>query len=97
MKPNNSYNDYTFRVNKEGKYKIVLDTDNKQFNGIERNNCSVDHITMYKNKENLLSLYLPQRVGLILKLIWLLVYLKNYKILDKIICNDHMLCDKTML
>ena len=52
--PNTSFNDYTFRVNKAGKYKIVLDTDNKQFNGFERNNCSVDHLTMYKNKENLL-------------------------------------------
>ena len=50
-----------------GNYKVVLDTDSKEFGGFERNNSLVEHPTLYENGRNLLPLYLPSRSALLLK------------------------------
>ena len=65
--PTTSYTDYQFDV-PAGKYTTVLNTDNPAFGGDNRIDESVEHFTQYTGKENLLSLYIPARIGFILKL-----------------------------
>ena len=64
--PVNSYNDYLVDAD-PGKYKIVLDTDWKEFDGFERNSRKVSHFTQFTEKGNKLSLYLPSRSAFVLK------------------------------
>ena len=63
----NSYTDYEFDVD-PGKYLTVLNTDSKEFNGFDRVDSSQEHFTNFKNGHNLLSLYIPARVGIVLHL-----------------------------
>ena len=65
--PTTSYTDYQFDV-PAGKYITVLSTDNPAFGGDNRIDESVEHFTQYTGKENLLSLYIPARIGFVLKL-----------------------------
>ena len=65
--PTTSYTDYQFDV-PAGKYITVLNTDNPAFGGDNRIDESVEHFTQYTGKENLLSLYIPTRIGMVLKL-----------------------------
>ena len=62
-----SYTDYQFDV-PAGKYITVLNTDNPAFGGDNRIDECVEHFTQYTGKENLLSLYIPARIGFVLKL-----------------------------
>ena len=65
--PTTSYTDYQFDV-PAGKYITVLNTDNPAFGGDNRIDESVEHFTQYTGKENLLSLYIPARIGMVLKI-----------------------------
>ena len=65
--PTTSYTDYQFDV-PAGKYTTVLNTDDLTFGGDNRIDESVEHFTQYTGKENLLSLYIPARIGMVLKL-----------------------------
>lgn len=64
--PENSYFDYAFPVS-PGKYMSVLDTDNKEYDGFDRIDDSVEHFTIYKYGRNLLSLYVPARTAFVLR------------------------------
>lgn len=64
--PTTSYTDYQFDV-PAGKYITVLNTDNPAFGGDNRIDECVEHFTQYTGKENLLSLYIPARIGMVLK------------------------------
>ena len=66
--PTTSYTDYQFDV-PAGKYITVRNTDNLAFGGDNRIDESVEHFTQYTSKENLLSLYIPARIGFVLKLV----------------------------
>ena len=66
--PTTSYTDYQFDV-PAGKYITVLNTDNPAFGGDNRIDERVEHFTQYTGKENLLSLYIPARIGFVLKLV----------------------------
>ena len=65
--PTTSYTDYQFDV-PAGKYITILNTDNPTFGGDNRIDERVEHFTQYTGKENLLSLYIPARIGFVLKL-----------------------------
>lgn len=64
--PTTSYTDYQFDA-PAGKYITILNTDNPAFGGDNRIDESVEHFTQYTGKENLLSLYVPARIGFVLK------------------------------
>ena len=64
--PTNSYDSYLVDAD-PGKYKVVLDTDWKEFNGFERNSRKTAHFTIYSEAGNKLSLYLPSRSAFVLK------------------------------
>ena len=64
--PTTSYTDYQFDV-PVGKYITILNTDNPTFGGDNRIDERVEHFTQYTGKENLLSLYIPARIGMVLK------------------------------
>ena len=64
--PTTSYSDYPFEV-RAGKYLTVLSTDNPAFAGANRIDESIEHFTQYLEKKNLLSLYIPARIAMVLK------------------------------
>ncbi|WP_426061917.1 alpha amylase C-terminal domain-containing protein [Hymenobacter sp. B1770] len=57
-----SLTDYRFWVTEEGKYRVVLSSDNKLFGGFDR----TDEAFVYETFEHQLSLYVPSRVALVL-------------------------------
>jgi 1,4-alpha-glucan branching enzyme len=57
-----SLTDYRFWVTEEGKYRVVLSSDNRQFGGFDR----PDESFGYETYEHQLSLYVPSRVALVL-------------------------------
>ena len=57
-----SLTDYRFWVPQEGKYHVVLSSDNGHFGGFDRSDESYE----YETFEHQLSLYLPSRVALVL-------------------------------
>ena len=57
-----SLTDYRFWVTEEGKYRVVLSSDNSRFGGFDRTDESYE----YETYEHQLSLYLPSRVALVL-------------------------------
>ncbi|MBU6121072.1 alpha amylase C-terminal domain-containing protein [Hymenobacter siberiensis] len=59
-----SLTDYRFWVTEEGKYRVVLSSDNGRFGGFDR----PDEGYEYETFEHQLSLYLPSRVALVLEL-----------------------------
>ena len=56
--------DYRFWVPKEGRYRVLLSTDNSAFGGFDR----PDEHYIYETYEQHLRLYLPSRVALVLAL-----------------------------
>ena len=72
--PTESYVNYTFSAPK-GKYNIILDTDQVKYNGYSRLKIGEEHFTLEERSANgnqkyhsSLSLYLPSRTALVLKL-----------------------------
>lgn len=64
--PTKSFTDYGFEID-AGKYQIVLNTDNKLFGGLNRNDDSLIHETVNENGIERLKLYLPSRTAMVLK------------------------------
>lgn len=62
----NSYSDYQFEV-RPGKYTIALNSDNPTYGGLNRLEENTEHFTQYKEGKNLISIYIPSRVGMVLK------------------------------
>lgn len=62
-----SFSDFCF-VAPAGKYRWVLDTDQKLFDGFDRIEAGGFYFTQLQDGENRLSLYLPSRSALVLKL-----------------------------
>lgn len=65
--PNNSIPDYRFRVPTQGKYKIILNSDQSAFGGFDRIDDQMTYPSVTLFGEHFLSVYLPSRVGLVLK------------------------------
>lgn len=63
--PVNSYTDYTLYGIKDGEYKIVLDTDWKEFGGFERNSRDYG----YHVERGRLEIYSPSRCGVVYRLV----------------------------
>jgi len=63
--PEKSFTNYKLDA-PAGKYKIILNTDNPNFNGFGRIDESVCHFTEFVEGRNLISLYLPARTALVL-------------------------------
>ncbi len=57
--------DFSFKA-PAGRYRVVLDSDSKAFNGFGRNDDSVIHYTNNKVGGDFLSLYLPSRSSIVL-------------------------------
>lgn len=69
--PLRSFADYGILV-PEGKYRVVLDSDDERFGGQGRVDDSVDHFTMHdplyeKSGKGWLKLYLPSRTAIVLE------------------------------
>jgi 1,4-alpha-glucan branching enzyme len=65
--PNNSVPDYRFRVPSKGKYQIILNSDMSEYGGFNRIDDAMSYPTVTLFGEHFLSVYLPSRVGLVLK------------------------------
>ena len=66
-----SFADYGFLA-PEGKYRVVLDTDAKQFAGFGQNDDSIEHFTQHdelyaKDGKGWLKLYIPARSAMVLE------------------------------
>ena len=65
--PEKSFPDYVFDA-PSGKYTMVLNTDNKNFDGVGRIDEGVEHFTRYVSPgRGQLSLYVPARTGFVLR------------------------------
>ena len=69
--PSRSFEDYGFLV-KEGKYEVVLNTDDKAYGGFGLTDDTVEHFTMHddlyhKQKKGWLKLYIPARTAVVLR------------------------------
>ena len=64
--PDKAFVDYQFEV-AAGKYTYVLCTDNPNFGGQGLINEQTEHFTQYTGGKNLISLYIPPRIGIVLK------------------------------
>ncbi|WP_172916396.1 alpha amylase C-terminal domain-containing protein [Capnocytophaga canimorsus] len=65
--PSESFNNYEFEV-EAGKYTYILNSDNPNFGGQNRIDENVEHFTQYKHEKNLISLYVPSRLAIVLKM-----------------------------
>ncbi|MBP5360699.1 MAG: alpha amylase C-terminal domain-containing protein [Bacteroidaceae bacterium] len=71
--PTRSYEDYGFMV-PEGKYKVMLNTDDKKYGGFGLTDDSIDHFTNYdpllaRQHKGWLKLYIPARSAQVLRII----------------------------
>ncbi|XRM45545.1 alpha-1,4-glucan branching enzyme [Aspergillus tubingensis] len=69
--PTNSFTDYRVGVEQAGTYRIVLDTDDKEFGGFGRNLKETRFFTTdlpWNNRSNYLQVYIPTRTALVLAL-----------------------------
>lgn len=67
--PSQSFTDYRIGVDAAGKYKIVLDTDAKEYDGHGRLDHNTDFFTFpdpWNNRGNSMMVYIPCRVAIIL-------------------------------
>jgi len=67
--PTNSYSDYKIGVQIPGKYKLVLDTDDKKYDGhgrIDHNTDFISHPEPWDNRDNHMMVYAPNRCAFIL-------------------------------
>ncbi|QSE99162.1 alpha amylase C-terminal domain-containing protein [Fulvivirga lutea] len=65
--PSNSIPDYKFWVPKKGKYKYVLNSDDKKFGGHGRVDEKVVHESFEENGENYLAIYAVNRAAFVLE------------------------------
>lgn len=63
--PTNSYNNYPVNTTQQGEYRIVLDTDWREFSGFERNERTLTHSTIENKK---IFIYAPSRTAFALKI-----------------------------
>ena len=67
--PQNSYDSFQVPIHDKGKFKVILDTDDKEFGGLSR--ISKDYVYESKNLENTdydgIEIYIPSRTALALK------------------------------
>ena len=63
--PTTSFTDYGFEID-QGNYKVILNSDNSQFGGTNRNDDNLVHNTQFENDVNRLKLYLPSRSAMVL-------------------------------
>lgn len=68
INPQKSFDNYKF-ITSAGKYNIILNSDDKAYNGQNRVDNKIDYFTEYNSntEKNILSLYLPSRIALLLK------------------------------
>ncbi|KAL3488875.1 1,4-alpha-glucan-branching enzyme [Aspergillus germanicus] len=69
--PTNSFTDYRVGVETPGTYRIVLDTDDKEFGGLGRNLKETRFFTTdmeWNGRRNFLQVYIPTRTALVLAL-----------------------------
>eukprot|EP00794_Sanderia_malayensis_P016943 gene16943-18650_t len=69
--PNKSFTDYRIGVEKPGKYKIVLNSDEAKYCGHNRVDMNCEHYTedyKHQNRSNSLKVYIPCRVALVMAL-----------------------------
>jgi 1,4-alpha-glucan branching enzyme len=69
--PTKSFSDYQVGVHIPGTYKIILDTDDTEFGGHQRNDHSTRFFTEkqpFDNRDHSLMVYLPSRVALVMAL-----------------------------
>lgn len=69
--PTDSFTDYRVGVETAGTYRVVLDTDDKQFGGLGRNDKSTRFFTTdmeWNGRKNFLQVYIPTRTALALAL-----------------------------
>ncbi|CAG0893600.1 unnamed protein product [Darwinula stevensoni] len=67
--PNKSFPDYRIGVWESGKYRIILDSDDKEFGGLGRLDHNTDYFTFnegHNGRRYSLMVYLPCRTGFIL-------------------------------
>jgi 1,4-alpha-glucan branching enzyme len=64
--PEKSFPGYGFQID-EGSYEILLCTDDTQFGGQRRIVTSLEYFTTRESGKPLLKLYIPSRVGMVLK------------------------------
>jgi 1,4-alpha-glucan branching enzyme len=64
--PEKSFSDYGFQID-EGSYKILLCSDDEQFGGQNRVDTNLEYFTNRENGKAMLKLYIPNRVGMVLK------------------------------
>ncbi|TAE55389.1 MAG: 1,4-alpha-glucan-branching enzyme [Bacteroidetes bacterium] len=68
LHPTRSVTDYAFYVPKAGGYRVILDTDDTEVGGHGRVDSSIEHFAIEdEHGTPFLSLYLPNRVGLVLQ------------------------------
>lgn len=65
--PTNSVPDYRFQVPEEGDYQVVLNSDRTEFGGFNRIDDGMTYPAVSLFGEFFLSVYLPNRVALVLK------------------------------
>lgn len=66
--PTDSFTDYKF-IAPKGAYKLILDSDDPIFGGFGRVDSSVIHYTIQKADSHYLSLYIPSRSTMVLKMV----------------------------
>ena len=64
--PDKAFVDYQFEV-AAGKYTYVLCTDSDCYGGQGLINEQTEHFTQYTGGKNLISLYIPPRIGIVLR------------------------------
>ena len=64
--PDKAFADYQFEVT-AGKYTYVLCTDSSYYGRQGLINEQTEHFTQYIGHKNLISLYIPPRIGIVLK------------------------------
>jgi 1,4-alpha-glucan branching enzyme len=66
--PSKSFADYRVGVEESGTYRIVLDTDNSEFGGFDRNDKETRFFTTpypWNNRKNFLHVYIPVRTAIV--------------------------------
>ncbi|KAK6528629.1 alpha-1,4-glucan branching enzyme [Orbilia ellipsospora] len=67
--PTESFVDYRIGVDTAGKYKIVINTDSKEYGGLGRVDESVEFFTTpfeWNNRRNYMQVYIPTRTAIVL-------------------------------
>jgi 1,4-alpha-glucan branching enzyme len=65
--PDHSVPDYRFHAPESGQYKIILCSDEGKYGGFDRVDTQMTYSTFEMDNDNKLSIYLPNRSGIVLK------------------------------